>query len=68
MKIALMKREKGDKKETLNFRVSAEFKRRLIEEAAKERRSLTNYVENTFRKLWDEGQAGMGKVKEPKKS
>ena len=42
------------KKETLNFRVSAEFKRRLIEEAEKERRSLTNYLETTFTKLWDE--------------
>ena len=42
------------KKVTLNFRVSAEFKRRLIEEAEKERRSLTNYLENTFTKLWDE--------------
>jgi predicted HicB family RNase H-like nuclease len=42
------------KKETLNFRVSAEFKRRLIEEADKERRSLTNYLEVTLTKLWDE--------------
>ena len=42
------------KKETLNFRVSAEFKRRLIEEAEKERRSLTNYLEITLTKLWDE--------------
>ena len=37
-----------------NFRVSAEFKRRLIEKAEKERRSLTNYLETTFTKLWDE--------------
>lgn len=42
------------KKETLNFRVSAEFKRRLIEEAEKERRSLTNYLETILTKLWDE--------------
>jgi predicted HicB family RNase H-like nuclease len=42
------------KKETLNFRVSAEFKRRLIEEANKEQRSLTNYLEVTLTKLWDE--------------
>jgi predicted HicB family RNase H-like nuclease len=42
------------KKETLNFRVSAEFKRRLIEEAEKERRSLTNYLESTLTKLWEE--------------
>jgi uncharacterized protein (DUF1778 family) len=42
------------KKETLNFRVSAEFKQRLIEEAEKEHRSLTNYLETAFTKLWDE--------------
>jgi hypothetical protein len=42
------------KKETLNFRVSAEFKRRLIDEAEKERRSLTNYLETTLTRLWDE--------------
>jgi predicted HicB family RNase H-like nuclease len=42
------------KKETLNFRVSAEFKRRLIEEADNERRSLTNYLEATLTKLWEE--------------
>jgi len=42
------------KKETLNFRVSAEFKRRLIVEAERERRSLTNYLEATLTKLWDE--------------
>jgi hypothetical protein len=42
------------KKEILNFRVSAEFKRRLIEKAEKERRSLTNYLETTLTRLWDE--------------
>ena len=42
------------KKETLNFRVSPEFKRRLIDEAEKERRSLTNYLEITLTRLWDE--------------
>lgn len=31
------------KNETLNFRVPAAFKRKLIEEANKQRRSLTNY-------------------------
>jgi len=45
------------KKETLNFRVSAEFKRRLIEEADKEQRSLTNYLEVTLTKLWDERES-----------
>jgi predicted HicB family RNase H-like nuclease len=46
------------KKETLNFRVSAEFKRRLIEEAKKERRSLTNYLETALTKLWEQQEAG----------
>jgi hypothetical protein len=42
------------KKETLNFRVPVEFKRKLIEEANKQRRSLTNYLETTFLQVWDE--------------
>jgi hypothetical protein len=41
------------KKETLNFRVSAEFKRKLTEEAKKERRSLTNYLEVALSRLWE---------------
>jgi hypothetical protein len=45
------------KKETLNFRVPAEFKRKLIEEANKQRRSLTNYLETTFLHVWDEQEA-----------
>jgi len=49
------------KKETLNFRVSPEFKRRLTEEAEKERRSLTNYLETTFTKLWDERELTIAK-------
>lgn len=49
-----MKKKVTRKKETLNFRVSAEFKRRLMEEAGKERRSLTNYLEITLTKLWEE--------------
>src|SRR5207253_1472277 len=44
------------KKETLNFRVSAEFKQRLIEAAKKERRSLTNYLETTLTRLWEQKQ------------
>jgi len=42
------------KKETLNFRVPAEFKRKRIEEANKQRRSLTNYLETTFMQVWEE--------------
>jgi len=56
------------KKETLNFRVSAEFKRRLIEEAEKERRSLTNYLETTLTRLWDEGPMNVAKKREGKRS
>jgi len=41
------------KKETLNFRVSTEFKRKLIEEAKKDHRSLTNYLESALIKLWE---------------
>lgn len=43
-----------NKKETLNFRVSAEFKTRLVEEAKKERRSLTNYVESALTRFWEQ--------------
>jgi predicted HicB family RNase H-like nuclease len=41
------------KSDTLNLRVSSEFKRRLMEEAAKEKRSVTNYLEATLTALWD---------------
>ncbi len=40
------------KTETLNLRVSAEFKRRLIEAARKEKRSVTNYIEAMITELW----------------
>jgi hypothetical protein len=40
------------KTETLNLRVSAQFKRRLMEEAKKEKRSVTNYLEATLASLW----------------
>ncbi len=56
------------KKETLNFRVSAEFKRRLIAEAEKERRSLTNYLETTFTNLWEERDLITAKKREAKKN
>jgi predicted HicB family RNase H-like nuclease len=63
-----MNKGKSQKKETLNFRVSAEFKRRLAEEAAKERRSLTNYLEITLTRLWDDRQANVIKAKDAKKT
>ena len=40
------------KTETLNLRVSAEFKSRLVEEARKEKRSVTNYLESTLARVW----------------
>lgn len=40
------------KTETLNLRVSAEFKRRLIEEARKDNRSVTNYIEAAIKEFW----------------
>jgi len=55
------------KKETLNFRVSSVFKQRLIEAANKERRSLTNYLEITLTRLWDEQEASADKRRERRK-
>jgi predicted HicB family RNase H-like nuclease len=45
------------KTETLNLRVSADFKRRLAEEAAREKRSVTNYLEVTLAKIWDQRES-----------
>jgi predicted HicB family RNase H-like nuclease len=44
------------KTETLNLRVSTEFKRRLMEEAAREKRSVTNYLEATITAVWEQHQ------------
>jgi len=40
------------KTETLNLRVSPQFKRRLTEEAKKEKRSVTNYLEVALSRIW----------------
>jgi predicted HicB family RNase H-like nuclease len=40
------------KTETLNLRVSPEFKRRLMHEAAREKRSITNYLEVVLAEFW----------------
>jgi predicted HicB family RNase H-like nuclease len=37
---------------TLNLRVSPEFKRRLVSEARKEKRSVTNYIEVALAEWW----------------
>ena len=39
---------------TLNLRVSAEFKKKLMEEAKKDNRSVTNYLESTLENFWKE--------------
>jgi predicted HicB family RNase H-like nuclease len=46
------------KTETLNLRVSPEFKRRLIEEAKKVNRSVTNYIEAVLTELWTSNARG----------
>ena len=55
------------KTETLNLRVSADFKRRLMEEATKERRSVTNYLETTMLEYWERRDNSDGKDKAKKK-
>jgi predicted HicB family RNase H-like nuclease len=50
------------KTKTLNLRVSSEFKRRLAEEAAKERRSVTNYLEVTLTRIWERKESGRRKA------
>jgi predicted HicB family RNase H-like nuclease len=54
------------KTETLNLRVSSEFKRKLAEEAAREKRSVTNYVETTLTAIWDRAGAERVPSKKPK--
>ena len=56
------------KTETLNLRVSAEFKRRLTEEAAKEKRSVTNYLEATITAFWEQTQNSDTRSKGKKQS
>lgn len=60
------------KTETLNLRVSAEFKRRLIEEARKEKRSVTNYIEASINEFWSQkapvsarAKARKGRLRKP---
>jgi predicted HicB family RNase H-like nuclease len=51
------------KTETLNLRVSTEFKKRLMEEAAREKRSVTNYLEATITAVWEQRQNRATKVR-----
>jgi predicted HicB family RNase H-like nuclease len=41
------------KTQTINLRVSPEFKKKLEREAAKDNRSITNYVEVTLTRFWE---------------
>ena len=56
------------KTETLNLRVSVEFKRRLIEEAMREKRSVTNYIEAAITELWSQKAPGANRTKTRKGS
>ena len=58
-----MKVAEKAKTATLNLRVSPEFKKRLAEEAAKTRRSVTNYVEVTLLDLWEAAGKTNGRKK-----
>jgi predicted HicB family RNase H-like nuclease len=51
------------KTETLNLRVSVEFKRRLVEEARREKRSVTNYIEAAITELWSQKAPGTIRTK-----
>jgi predicted HicB family RNase H-like nuclease len=51
------------KTETLNLRVSVEFKRRLIEEARREKRSVTNYIEAVITELWNQKPVSHARAK-----
>jgi predicted HicB family RNase H-like nuclease len=55
------------KSETLNLRVSKEFKRRLQEEAKKEHRSVTNYLEIALTGLWERRDSATADVDLSKK-
>jgi len=61
-----MKKASRGKDQTLNLRVSADFKEKLAEEAARARRSITNYLEVTLLDFWEEqapGKRGPGNSK-----
>jgi len=38
----------------MSLRVSSDFKRRLVDEAKKDKRSVANYIEATLTRLWQE--------------
>jgi len=61
-----MGRKNEGKTETLNLRVSPDFKKKLAEGAAKQRRSVTNYLEVTLLDLWEEQDKDTGQKKRKK--
>ena len=52
-----MKKPSRAKDQTLNLRVSAEFKETLAEKAKRDRRSITNYLEVTLQDFWAREEA-----------
>ena len=61
-----MARKSEGKTETLNLRVSPDFKKRLSEKAAEARRSVTNYLEVMLLDLWE--AEGKGAAKKGKRN
>lgn len=55
------------KTETLNLRVSPDFKRRLIAEARKVKRSVTNYIEAALTEFWTVKASGITDTTKTKK-
>jgi predicted HicB family RNase H-like nuclease len=55
------------KTETLNLRVSPELKRRLVEEARKANRSVTNYIEAVLSEFWTLKSTGSSHTRKGKK-
>jgi predicted HicB family RNase H-like nuclease len=59
----VMARKSQAKSATLNLRVSPAFKKKLAEQASKQRRSVTNYLEATLLDLWEEQDKPTGQKK-----
>ena len=62
-----MKKASRAKDQTLNLRVSAEFKEKLAGKAERARRSITNYLEVTLLDLWEREEAPGGEAGKRKK-
>ena len=62
-----MKKPSRAKDQTLNLRVSAEFKETLAEKAKRDRRSITNYLEVTLQDFWAREEAASRQAVERKR-